>query len=146
MYGWTKYGLSLRRLRAKARAGEAERIEDSPLQDVGVRLAGDAHDDLAEQREDEVRVVPLLAGLEDELGVLEPGDELLAGRRLHRLPDLPGRLALDAGHVAEGHPDRRADRRLGEIRAQRRLELEPAFGDELHESTAVNVFVIEPMR
>ena len=63
-------------------------------------LAADTHHDLAEQREDEIRVVPLLARPKDELGVLEAGDQLLARRRLHRLPDLARRLALDAGEMA----------------------------------------------
>ena len=121
------------RIRAQARPGEAERIEDPPLQDVGVRLPRDAHHDLAEQGEDEVRVVPQLAGPKHELGILEAGDQLLAGRRLHRLPDLTGRLALDAGEVAERHPHRRPDRRLRQVRAQRRLEVDAPCLDELHD-------------
>ena len=77
--------------------------------------------------------MPQLAGPKHELGVLEAGDQLLARRWLHRLPDLAGRLALDAGQVAERHPHRRADGRLGEVRAQRRLEVDAPCVDELHD-------------
>jgi hypothetical protein len=74
----------------------------------------------------------LLAGPQDELGILEAGDQLLAGRRLHGLPDLSRRLALDARHMAEGHPDRRPDRSLGKVGPHRGVELYPSGGDELH--------------
>ena len=35
--------------------------------------------------------------------------------------------------MAERHPDRRPDRRLGQVRAERRLELDAALADELHD-------------
>ncbi len=102
------------------------------MQELRVGSSSGAHHDLAEQPEGEVRVVPLLAGTEDELGVLEASDQLLTGGRLHRLPDLARRLALQAGQVTEGHPHRRADRGLGNGRTERRVQLDPPFLDELH--------------
>src|SRR4029077_4880492 len=121
------------RLRTQAGAGEAERIEDPALEHIRVRLARDAHHDLAEQGEGEIRVVPQLAWAKHELGVLEAGDQLLARGWLHRLPDLAGRLALDTGQVAESHPHRRADGRLREVRAQRRLGVDVPRLGELHD-------------
>ncbi len=90
--------------------------------------------------------MPALAGPQDELGVLEAGDQLLARRRLHRLPDLAWRLALEAGEVAERHRAPSGPRRLGEVRAERGVELEDVRVASCMTQTAVNVFVIEPIR
>ena len=77
--------------------------------------------------------MPLLAGPQDLLGILEARDQLLARRRLHRLPDLPGRLALDSRQMAERHADRRADRCLWKVGAEWRLEIDEALADELND-------------
>ena len=70
----------LRLVGSQARSRQPERIEDSALEHVCVGRAAAAHHDLAEQRKDEIRVVPRLAGRKDELCILESGDKLLAGR------------------------------------------------------------------
>ena len=85
-----------------------------------------AGDDLAEEREGEVRVVPPRAGVEHLLRVGGAGEQLLARRRLHRLPDLAGRLALEAGGVREHAAERRPVRALGEVLVERVVERELA--------------------
>ena len=90
------------------------------------RAAVCARDDLAEQREGEVRVVPPRARIEHLLRVRGAGEQLLARRRLHRLPDLARRLALEPGGVREHAAERRPVRALGKVRGQRVVERELA--------------------
>ena len=110
----------------RRRAGEPERIEDVRLQRVLPGAAVRAGDDLAEQREREVGVVPPRARVEHLLRVGGPGEQLLARGRLHRLPDLARRLALEARRVRQHAPERRPVGALGEVRRQRIVERELA--------------------
>ncbi len=80
--------------------------------------------DLAEQPEGEIRVVPRLAGPQDALGVLEPREQLLPRGRLHRLPDLARRLALEAAQMGQRVAHRRPGRHLGDVGAERIVEVE----------------------
>ena len=82
--------------RMPGRAGEAERPDQTLVDEVGERRVGEPGDALAEQRICEVRVVPPFPGRQDELGIGQAGDELVAFRELERFPDLAGRLTLDS--------------------------------------------------
>ncbi len=90
--------------------------------------------------------MPRLAGAQDALGVLEPREQLFPRGRLHRLPDLARRLALEAAQVGQRVAHRRPRRRLGDVGAQRVVEVEHLASRSWRMQTAVNVFVIEPMR
>ena len=68
--------------------------------------------------------MPRLSWPEHALGVLEASEQLLPGRRGQRLPDLARRLALEPAQVRERVADREPDRRLGDVRAQRVVEVE----------------------
>ncbi len=105
-------------------AREPEWLQHAEPKLIPVRAAAMPRDDLAEQAEREVRVVPGFARTQDALGVLEPGQKLLPRRRLHRLPHLAGRLALQAAQVRERVADSRAGRHLGDVRAERIVEVE----------------------
>ncbi len=54
----------------------------------------------------------------------EAGEQALARRRLERLPDVAGRLALEAAQVRERVPHGRAGRDLGHVRPQRIVEVD----------------------
>ena len=62
-----------------------------------------------------------------------PREQLLAARRLHRLPDLARRLALEPGGVREHPAERRPVRALGQVRRQRVVERELARVAQLHD-------------
>ena len=117
----------------RRRPPQAKWLEDPLAQRVLPGAAVGAGDDLAEQREREIRVVPPGAGVEHLLGVPGPGEQLLARRRLHRLPDLARRLALEPGGVREHAADRRPVRTLGEVRGERVVERELARVAQLHD-------------
>jgi hypothetical protein len=123
-----------RRLGLEHRALEPQRVEQ-PLPDVVLVVQPRAaRDHLAEQRESEIGVVPARAGLEDLLGVREPGDEPLAVGKLERFPDVARHLALQAGQVREHPPQRRAAvRRLGDVLRERVVEVELAGVAQLHD-------------
>src|SRR5207342_1300634 len=105
--GVDEVALRGRRGGSPGRALQPERPQD-PLVDVVLeRLPGETADDLAEKREAEVRVVEAPARLEHALDLAELGEELVAGRELERLPDLPFRLALEPRGVREQAADRR---------------------------------------
>ena len=113
--------------RVRRRAPESERVEHPLCSASSQAAAVRAGDDLAEEREGEVRVVPPGAGLEHLLRVGGAAEQLLAGRHLHRFPDLARRLALEPGGVREHAPERRARVRFrGDISsADRRARAPP---------------------
>ena len=132
--------------RIEAGAPKPEGVEHTAAQGVLVAGLAPPRDDLAEQAEGEVGVVPRLARPQHALGVLQPADQLLAGGRPQRLPDLAGgsrckplRCANPSATVgpagASGRCVRRGSPRSSTI-ASRSWRMQ----------TAVNVFVIEPMR
>lgn len=62
-----------------ARVVHLKRVEDGFLQKRGIRLARNGFDDLSQQDITGITVVELLARLELERLVLEPGDKLRKG-------------------------------------------------------------------
>ena len=80
---------------------------------------------------------------EHELGLREAVDQLGAARELERLPDLAGRLALEAGAVREQPADRRGRRSAPPGRAARAGRRASSFPSSRRSITAaaVNVFV-----
>ena len=117
----------------RRRARQAQRLEDPLLERLLPGAAVGARDDLAEQREGEVGVVPPRARIEHLLCLGGPGEQILARRRLHRLPDLPRRLALEPGEVREHAADRRPVRALRQVRGERVVERELAGVSQLHD-------------
>ena len=63
-----------------------------------------------------------------------------------RLPDLAGRLALDPGQVGERLPHSRPDRGLGDVVRSAASSSSRPSAPSCMTQTAVNVFVIEPIR
>ena len=78
--------------------------------------------------------MPPGSGRERLLGVHRALDELLARRRLHGLPDLAGRLALEAGGVREHPPERRRVRALRDVEVERVVERELPVVAELEDA------------
>jgi hypothetical protein len=110
--------------RIEAGAPKPEGVEHTAAQGVLVAGLAPPRDDLAEQAEGEVGVMPRLARPQHALGVLQPADQLLAGGRPQRLPDLAGGLALQAAQVRQPVGYGRPCRRFGEVRPQGIAEVE----------------------
>jgi len=87
---------------------ETERREDALPDVLLVGKPATVLDDLPEQREREVRVVPAATRRKHLLGVGERLHQARAGGEVERLPDRAGRLALQAGEMREHAPDGRA--------------------------------------
>jgi len=110
-----------------------QRLEDALLERLLPGAAVRARDDLTEEREAEVGVVPPRAGLKHLLRLRRARKQLFPARRPQRLPDLTRRLALQAGRVREHAPDRRGVRTLGQVCRQRVVERQLAGLPQLHD-------------
>ena len=102
--------------RRRRRPGEPERVENALLQRLLPACRRAARDDLAEQREREVRVVPPPAGREHELGVgrARPGAPRGVGASIVSQIS-PGGSRWRPGRMREHLADRRARGRLGDV-------------------------------
>jgi hypothetical protein len=133
--------------RLPGRAGEAERPDETLVDEVGERRVGEPGDALAEQRICEVRVVPPFPGRQDELGIGQAGDELVALRNSSVSQTSPGGSRwipeLWASRRRSVRSPKRASGRCPTIGSSR-----SSFPWSRRSSTAaaVNVFVIEPIR
>ncbi len=104
---------TLRRRDLGARVIEIERIEDVPLHVLAVRRARRRRDDLARQRETQVRVLEILRGRVEHLLISEPLHDRFTAREreLGRGPVRVVRLARQPGRVGE-QPANRDRRRV----------------------------------
>ena len=121
-----------RRCGLPGRPGQFERAEDALVHVTLVLRPGDPRDHLAEEREAQVRVVPVRAGRQHLLALLQAVDQLLARGERQRLPDPPRRLPLEAGGMAEQEAEGRRPGRAGDVPVQRVVERELALVAELH--------------
>ena len=131
--GIDRVGCRDRRARHEPCALEAERIEDPLLHVALVRRTRAPLDDLAEKGEGEIRVVPATARSEHLLGLLERSDQLLPGRKVERLPDRSGRLALDPCEMREQASDGCRRGNPVEVRGERIVEPEQVLVAQLHD-------------
>jgi hypothetical protein len=111
------------------RVAQAEPVEDPARHQVAVRQAGDRLEDDAGGAVADVRVPPVLAGREAELGAGERDDVVVGRRREVRALDQPRGVGEQ---VVEGDRGRAAgDREPGDVLADRGIEVQDAFVDQL---------------